>query len=72
MLQNLYKQNLDEKERQEIRRTRLLHQQKIKRLEQHDDQRNHKETHCNEHKGKSYKKKHKNNNIENIDRSATF
>ncbi|XP_046806971.1 snurportin-1 [Lucilia cuprina] len=67
MFHNLYKPNINEKERQEIRRKELLQQQKIKRLEQQDEQRNLKDPHASEYKGKFYNKKRKiNTSIENI------
>ncbi|XP_061393284.1 snurportin-1 [Musca vetustissima] len=39
MYQDLYKRNIDKGKRQEIRRQQLLQEQKIKRLEQQDEQR---------------------------------
>ncbi|XP_073839306.1 snurportin-1 [Musca autumnalis] len=45
MYQDLYKRNIDKGERQEIRRQKLLQEQKLKRLEHQDEQRELREVH---------------------------
>lgn len=67
MFQDLYKQNINENERQEIRRQKLLQQQKLKRLEQQDDHRDLEEPPSNIRSNKEVRRKrYQNTKLENI------
>ena len=67
MFQDIYKQNINRHERQEERRKQLLKQQKLKRLEEQDEQRKFNDKPTGKIGQHSYRKRHINSDIVNVD-----